>query len=419
MDGLLDELLPVIVSFLPAHDAVRTCVLAKRWRHVWTSAPALRITAVKGFRSADQFNRFVDRLLLQRRQGLCPLESCEFNMVESDFEFDWSLCVEHVYLYSLHSALQCNLQSLSCHFMPTDPTDFAEDLQEPAAPFLSNHIQRLQLSFIRSSLDFSGCPRLLDLQMHECVILADSIVSNSLQYLSMSCCQLYMRHRTSISLPHLVRLDFTDCFGKMPLFESLPSLEKALVRIGEFTGDECDGSGSACCLNENPCWECRFAFEFDADRGRSYLFQGLSRASHLELSASYDHAFIFQRDLKWRPKFPMLKTLVLDDWCLDADLSAVILFIQQSPNLEKLTLELFEEFDSSMVSEGSNHLLPGASVPDHLKMVEIKCEIVDVRVNKVLKILNTYSVSLDRIYIRQTDTNPGCSAFVCTGFNLN
>ncbi|KAM0862606.1 hypothetical protein ACQ4PT_045149 [Festuca glaucescens] len=290
MEGLLDELLPVIVSFLPAHDAVRTCVLAKRWRHVWTSAPALRITAVKGFRSADQFNRFVDRLLLQRRQGLCPLESCEFNMVESDFEFDWSLCVEHVYLYSLHSALQCNLQSLSCHFMPTDPTDFAEDLQEPAAPFLSNHIQRLQLSFIRSSLDFSGCPRLLDLQMHECVILADSIVSNSLQYLSMSCCQLYMRHRTSISLPHLVRLDFTDCFGKMPLFESLPSLEKALVRIGEFTGDECDGSGSACCLNENPCWECRFAFEFDADRGRSYLFQGLSRASHLELSASYDHA---------------------------------------------------------------------------------------------------------------------------------
>ncbi|KAM0840607.1 hypothetical protein ACQ4PT_059538 [Festuca glaucescens] len=295
MDGLLDELLPVIVSFLPAHDAVRTCVLAKRWRHVWTSAPALRITAVKGFRSADQFNRFVDRLLLQRRQGLCPLESCEFNMVESDFEFDWSLCVEHV----------------------------------------------------------------------------------------------------------------------------LPSLEKALVRIGEFTGDECDGSGSACCLNENPCWECRFAFEFDADRGRSYLFQGLSRASHLELSASYDHAFIFQRDLKWRPKFPMLKTLVLDDWCLDADLSAVILFIQQSPNLEKLTLELFEEFDSSMVSEGSNHLLPGASVPDHLKMVEIKCEIVDVRVNKVLKILNTYGISLDRIYIRQTDTNPGCSAFVCTGFNLN
>jgi hypothetical protein len=38
----------------------------------------------------------------------------------------------------------------------------------------------------------------------------------------------------------------------------------------------------------------------------------------------------------------MLKTLVMDDWCLDADLSAVILFIQQSPNLEKLTLELFE-----------------------------------------------------------------------------
>lgn len=339
-------------------------------------------------------------------------------MVETDFEFDWSACVEHIYLHSLQSALDCHVQALRCHFMPTNPTDFAKDLQEPTAPFLSNHIQRLQLSFIRLSLDFSGCPKLVDLEMHGCVILADSILSNSVQHLSMSCCQLYTRHRTSISLPHLVRLDFTDCFGKVPLFESLPSLEKAIVRIGEFTGDECDGSDSVCCLQENACWECRFAFEFDAARRRSYLFQGLSRASHLELSASYDHAFIFQRDLKWCPKFPMLKTLVMDDWCLDADLSAVILFIQQSPNLEKLTLELFEEFDSSMVSEGSNHLLPGA-VPDHLKMVEIKCEMVDVRVNKVLKILTTYGISLDIIYIRQADTSPGCSAFVSTGFNLN
>jgi hypothetical protein len=60
-----------------------------------------------------------------------------------------------------------------------------------------------------------------------------------------------------------------------------------------------------------------------------------------------------------------------------------------------------------MVSEGSNHLLPGAA-PDHLKMVEIKCEMVDVRVNKVLKILTTYGISLDIIYIRQADTSPGC-----------
>ncbi|KAM0840610.1 hypothetical protein ACQ4PT_059540 [Festuca glaucescens] len=241
MDDLQDDVLPSIVSFLPAHDAVRTCVLARRWRHVWTSATALRITAVGDFRSADKFNRFVDRLLSLRRHAHPPLESCEFDLVEKKFGFGWFLSVQHVYRHSLQSALDCNVK------------------------------------------------------------------------------------------------------------------------------------------------------------------------------------LIFQRDLSWRPTFPMLKTLVLDDWCLDDDLSEVILFIQQSPNLEKLTLELVEDFDSSMAIEGNYRSWDGTFASDHLKMVEIKCEKVDERINKVLKILSTFGISLEKIYIRQTDTSSGseCFHFVCTCISLN
>ncbi|KAM0840609.1 hypothetical protein ACQ4PT_059540 [Festuca glaucescens] len=277
MDDLQDDVLPSIVSFLPAHDAVRTCVLARRWRHVWTSATALRITAVGDFRSADKFNRFVDRLLSLRRHAHPPLESCEFDLVEKKFGFGWFLSVQHVYRHSLQSALDCNVKN------------------------------------------------------------------------------------------------------------------------------------------------CHLAIDFSTTRGRSYFFEGLSRATHLQLSATYDHSLIFQRDLSWRPTFPMLKTLVLDDWCLDDDLSEVILFIQQSPNLEKLTLELVEDFDSSMAIEGNYRSWDGTFASDHLKMVEIKCEKVDERINKVLKILSTFGISLEKIYIRQTDTSSGseCFHFVCTCISLN
>uniref|UniRef100_A0A453CPJ0 FBD domain-containing protein n=2 Tax=Aegilops tauschii subsp. strangulata TaxID=200361 RepID=A0A453CPJ0_AEGTS len=115
--------------------------------------------------------------------------------------------------------------------------------------------------------------------------------------------------------------------------------------------------------------------------------------------------FIFQRDLKWRPTFPMLKTLILDDWCLHADLSAVIHFIQHSPNLEKVTLRFIEEFDSSMVTEGDNNLLEGTFSSDHLKMVEIKSLKVDGRINKILKILSACGISLEKINIRQANTS--------------
>lgn len=420
MDDLQDDVLPIIVSFLPAHEAVRTSVLARRWRHAWTSAPALRITAVRGFGSA-KFNHFVDRLLLLRRESPSPLESCEFNMVEGEFDFDWALSVQRVYLHTIQFALDCNVQFLRCCFLPNDSTStgFAEDLPEPAAPLVSHHIKRLELYGIRSSLDFSGCPALIDLRMEYCVTLADNMVSDSLERLTMSCCELYAQHRTSIALPNLIHLELIDCFGRLPVFESLPSLERVIFRLGEFSGDRCSRSDSGC-LNDNPCWDCRFAFEFDADRGRSYFFKGLSRAKHMDLSACYNHAFILQRDLKWRPTFHKLKTLILDDWCLDADLSALTVFIQHSPNLERLTLELFEEFDSFMVIEKSDHPLAGESASDHLKMVEIKCAKIDARVNKVLEILSTCGIPLDKIDIRQTDTGfeSGCSDVVCTDLRL-
>ncbi|KAI5011497.1 hypothetical protein ZWY2020_013634 [Hordeum vulgare] len=422
MDDLLDDVLPIVLSFLPAHDAVRTCVLSPRWRHVWTSAPGLRITAVGGFGNADKFNHFVDRLLFLRRHSDCPLESCEFDLDDREFDFNCISSFQHVYRWSLQSALDCNVRVLRCSFTDTNPNFpiVPDQLSEYPDPLLSQHLTRLDLHCIRCALDFSGCPVLVDLKMEYCITHAGEMVSPSLRQLSMICCELNMWHRTQITLPNLVRLEFVNCSGRLPLLESLPSLEMAVINLGEFSEDRCSRSASGC-LDDDPCYNCRFHFEFIAQRGGSHFFQGLSRAKHLKVLAYYDDAFIFQRDLKLRPTFPMLKTLILDDWCLHADFSSVIHFIQHSPNLEKVTLKLLEEFDSSMVTEGDNNLSEETFSSDHLKMVEIKCLKVDGRIDKILKILSACGISLEKIYIRQTNTSSGseCSNFVCTGSSFN
>ncbi|KAM0919851.1 hypothetical protein ACQ4PT_007995 [Festuca glaucescens] len=64
ISALPDDVLHHVLGFLPAQEVVRTCVLARRWRGVWRSVPALRFTGAEGWDSADRFAQFVDQLLL-------------------------------------------------------------------------------------------------------------------------------------------------------------------------------------------------------------------------------------------------------------------------------------------------------------------------------------------------------------------
>jgi len=45
IESLPDGVLQHILSFLPARDAVRSCVLARRWLELWMFAMGLRITS--------------------------------------------------------------------------------------------------------------------------------------------------------------------------------------------------------------------------------------------------------------------------------------------------------------------------------------------------------------------------------------
>nr|CAB3464923.1 unnamed protein product [Digitaria exilis] len=83
-----------------------------------------------------------------------------------------------------------------------------------------------------------------------------------------------------------------------------------------------------------------------------------------------------------------------DYLCVALDLDAITCILKHSPVLERLTLELFRQGSGhKMLMKGSySPVHTAAAISEHLKIVEVKCEVVDERVYKVLKLLCTFNI---------------------------
>uniref|UniRef100_A0A453N105 Uncharacterized protein n=1 Tax=Aegilops tauschii subsp. strangulata TaxID=200361 RepID=A0A453N105_AEGTS len=105
--------------------------------------------------------------------------------------------------------------------------------------------------------------------------------------------------------------------------------------------------------------------------------------------------FVFTRDLEHCPAFSKLKTLVLNEyWCEAPDLDPLACILKNSPVLEKLTLQLFSEGPNHEVEmEGSYCCMERPSaISEHLNIVEVKCNVVDKRILKILRFLCAFNI---------------------------
>uniref|UniRef100_A0A0E0IZG8 F-box domain-containing protein n=1 Tax=Oryza nivara TaxID=4536 RepID=A0A0E0IZG8_ORYNI len=379
VSALPDEALHAVLSLLPAHDAVRTCVLARRWRHLWEHAPALRVTDVEGWNprlrgdGLGRFIRFVDGLFVSRRRCDAPLELCDL-----DFDFpedkgkDW-----HVNRWIMLALLRHHARVLRIS-LPAYIT-------LPDVPLISQRLTRLELDGVLGNdniLDFSCCPALIALKMKCCRINAEKMSSPSVKILSLASCEFYPATRTQMSFPSVVSLELDGCSGSVPFLESMPSLTDVTI-VSLVTVATILALIAAIILTA----------------ANAFL-----EATHLELSAE-PAMYVFRRDLNLLlacHTFAKLKTLALGEWCMTHDLSALIRFLQQSPILEKLTIKIPEEPKCSM-DAGQQKIPEEPFVSNHLKIVEIKCKGKEVMwVCKFLKTLGTFGIPLEKINIKLT-----------------
>uniref|UniRef100_A0ACD5VAN8 Uncharacterized protein n=2 Tax=Avena sativa TaxID=4498 RepID=A0ACD5VAN8_AVESA len=384
--ALPDSMLHHVLSFLPVQAAVRTCVLARRWRHLWRSTTGLRIVGLDDKEPVEfqHLRKFMDHLLILRERT--DLGTVEIKLGEPSDNDD----VEHYVKLWIRFAVMCKVRVLSIDIY--EPDLYLGDLR-----LVSQHLRTLHVDGIAlqgTFLDFASCPSLEDLRIAHCNICDGKVSSRSLKHLSITRCWSDSHCRVRVSAPGLVSLELDDFSGRTPFLENMALLETAAVYLGPHCEDVCLSfdSGVFCGANNNACENC-VPIEDDCS-GDCVLLGGISSAKHLRL-LSESGKFVFTRDLKCCPTFSKLKTLLLNEyWCEAPNFDPLTCVLKNSPVLEKLTLQLFSKGPNHKVEmKGHYCSMEGPSaISEHLNIVEVKCNVVDERILKVLKFLSAFNI---------------------------
>ncbi|KAL6658631.1 hypothetical protein ACP70R_004217 [Stipagrostis hirtigluma subsp. patula] len=379
-----------VLSFLPSRQAVRTCVLIRKWRQQWRSVPALRITDADSYQSPNHLNKFVNSLLLFRER--VPLREVEISFYRGGQRAEAFRYVELWLRVAL--ALPQELRVLRVCNRNGDPF-----WSMPSYLVTSKDFKRLaQLEFVgvkSDSLDFlSCCPVLEVLNMKSCGLNINRIVSASLNHLSITDCRLNGRARVRISAPSLISLQLSGCFGWTPFLESMPSLDSAFVRLDKCQ-DYCFYAYESGHCEDDYCEGCVLR---NKGSNSCLLLQGLSCCTKLELTAERG-VYTFTDDLTQCPMFLKLRALLLNDWCITANLETLIWFLQHTPNLEKLTLQFDKVSEAEMPERPSYGLTKQPIVLKNLS-VEVKCCKDNKQIRKTSQILATFGVAPEQIKIK-------------------
>ncbi|TVU16836.1 hypothetical protein EJB05_36991, partial [Eragrostis curvula] len=397
---LPDDALLHVLSLLPSEDAVRTCVLAQRWRHLWRSVPALRV-ARDGSQwwSVRKLNSFVTQFLA-RRDGRSPLRECDIGCFPFGIGLD-DASDDDLFRFAKRwirrSVSRCQARVLKVSVYTNE-----RRLELTTMRLVSRHLTTVDLYQVElddPTLDLSSCPALEDLEMNSCSIAGGKIILPSVKCLRIIGCDFYIIPRARVSAPNVVSLMLSESGGFTPLFESMPSLATAFVRFDDGCDEKCSRSYFGDC-GDGRCDGCygNLYFEDDED-DQCVLLEGLSAATKLELIAPPE-VFVCRKDLKLCPTFSKLKTLLLNEWCVAADFSTLIYFLQHSPILEKLSLQLDKVPEPVIEANGRYNPREGSLVSKNLKLVEIKCR-KDEMVHKLLSLLNACGVPSDKIAIQE------------------
>ncbi|KAM3296378.1 hypothetical protein ACQJBY_038615 [Aegilops geniculata] len=373
--ALPDPILQHVLSFLPAQAAVRTCVLARRWRHLWRSTRGLRVVGLDGADAVQGLRKFMDHLLVLRDRA------ADLDAVEIRFD-RFSVADDEAYVNLwTRFAVMSRVRDLTVHIGASSYLDLDN------LPLVSQHLRVMNLdglSLQQKFLDLAGCPALEVLNMQHCDISVGRISSRSLKHLSLRSCRSNSNCWVHVSAPGLASLVLVRFGGTTPFLENMALLETARLDLSDDF-DVCFDYDS----DENSV-----PFNKD-DSGDSVLLGALSGAKHLELVSAFQN-FVFRRDLRQCPTFSKLKTLLLgEDWSEAPDLDALACILKHSPVLEKLTLQLFTNKGpkQEMKMKGSySSAERSAAISEHLKIVQVQCNVVTQGVYKVLKFLCAFNI---------------------------
>ncbi|XP_061370313.1 putative FBD-associated F-box protein At5g22720 [Gastrolobium bilobum] len=124
-----------ILSFMETKDAIRTCVLSKRWRYLWTSIPCLNFSS-KSFTRLVDFKKFVLWVLSHRDSS--QIKVLIYHRFGVDYATDQNLLNKVIEYAASHGVeeIRINLRAKSSGSPP---------VEIPLALFTCQSLKRLEL----------------------------------------------------------------------------------------------------------------------------------------------------------------------------------------------------------------------------------------------------------------------------------
>ncbi|XP_052133990.1 uncharacterized protein LOC127752620 [Oryza glaberrima] len=348
LSNLPNDLICRIISNLDSRQAVWTSLLLRRWRNLWCSLTSINVDFCEfdgetNTWEGDQarFRKFVNNLLLRRdpvplQDKFCLRSYIPHCANEQEASADANLWISH--------ALQ-----LKAPVVEVDQDIQTRDTLELGghAVFASQYLTRLVLSAVSFTQGFFkqlgiGCSKLEHLSIYDSIICVD-ISSKTVKVLIIDNSEFSYDYSTSISTPSATSLTLIDPGGRLPLLKDMGSLVSASIYLT------------------------REAIPLDTAINIDRWLMGLSGVGHLALDFPVEVIKI-KDDMQWCPKFNNLVNLTLGRWCLDSKLYALTVFLQNSPKLEKLRLEIDEGYTAKDIK---GELKERSFTCEHLKNVEV------------------------------------------------
>jgi hypothetical protein len=184
----------------------RTCVLARRWRHLWASAPCVDLRVWRGgghLPHPEEFAKFAYRFLLERDVS-APVDTLRVlssPVCDPEVE-DYSTCDVDAWI---RAAIERRAQVIHISHHPKDEAFSNFD----HVPIISCHLKHLKLSgsllWNTTLMQLSSqCPALEILELKKCSLHGHEISSTSLKSLTMVKCRIMAD--VTIAAPNLVSL---------------------------------------------------------------------------------------------------------------------------------------------------------------------------------------------------------------------
>ncbi|XP_078161926.1 putative F-box/LRR-repeat protein At3g18150 [Carex rostrata] len=374
ISGLPDPLLTHILSFIPIEEAVRTCILSKRWIKVWASLPTLVFDNYKSqyrgpmkeneHREA-KFLRFLDGFMFNRET--ITLDTFKLTFYKIPFIYEWNT---HILVCRfICCAVKCRPRILSIHietgtfFNLPDSVFTCTSIEEMllclettyifdrdvlklrliSLPFLKN----LELGYMVLNdgimrMLISGCPVLEELALYYCWFELNMISSNVLNKLEIIYCRQHMP--MEISCPGVVSLTIRSTSKGGIILKNM----SALATVGILVED--------------------LIFPSDLDLR---LLGGLSNVTTLKLHTNFRGAMdLLLADVPNCPTLKNLKSLELGEININYCWNLVTCLLQHSSNLKNLTLHFRRPSEYAAKEEFQGDI---SFRQEYLEAVKISC----------------------------------------------